>query len=148
MRLKSRVVLASIEVRAPGEIEGRDQDSPLPAEVIGRRDAEAVRHDAISLTGLSRGDDPLLRQSIHRAVAVSLRREEQLLALEDHRQVGRQLPSRPAFPRAVDPEDHPHPPPPWTHPSLEAHPDATAAQARSSLARQLRSVEIDVEPDS
>src|SRR5487761_1579745 len=58
-----------------------------------------------------------------------------------------QLPSRPAFLRAGDPEDHPHAPLAWLRPPLEAHQDAAAVEAGPSLTRESRAAQVDVEPD-
>src|SRR6185437_14193591 len=132
----------SVEVGASREVEGRHHYAAVAADVIGGGDAEPVRRNQIRAC-LHRA----LSQPIHGTVAIPLRRKDQLFTLEDHRQVGRKLPARPPFVRAVDAEDHPHPPLPGSHRPLESHPNAASIDAWPSLAGQSRPMQIDVEFD-
>src|SRR6185437_1703030 len=143
-RWDALVVSWSVEVGASGEIERRHQDAPVPAEVIGRRDAESVRYDPIRMRRTVTRAEARLAEAIHRAVAVALRGEELPLAFEDHSEVGRQLAPRLALAHAIDAEHHAHPPP--ARGSFEAQAKAAAVDAWSAFTRQLSSLQSDIEP--
>src|ERR1700685_3597535 len=116
----------------------------VAVERNGGRDAEATGDDAPGALGTAQSPDALLLEIVDRAAIVAARGEQALLALEDHREVGRQLMPGAPFLHRPDPE-HPAPARPvCVRRTCEAHAQAAAARARAAVAFELGVVQVDV----
>src|ERR1700685_1463655 len=117
----------------------------VAVERNGGRDAEATGDDAPGALGTAQSPDALLLEIVDRAAIVAARGEQALLALEDHREVGRQIMPGVPFLHRPDTEHHPQAMPVGVWRTCEAHAQAAAARARAAVAFELAIVPVDVE---
>src|SRR5262249_28250643 len=89
---------------ATREIETVDDDRLVRGERADGIDAEAARQHAIRASGAAECADALLLQRIDGASVLTARREEALLAFEDHREIRGQRFARRAFTGRADAE--------------------------------------------
>src|SRR5215831_3092793 len=133
------------EFHSTCKIEAREYDALLAGKAGGRTEAETACHHSVYRAPGTQRLDALLRQRIHGALVVALRREDAFLSFKQDGHVGRQSLSAASFRDLRNAEYQPYAMSVAARGSTDAHADPVAGRPGAAFALHLGVLPVEVE---